>query len=47
MYFVHSRRSYWFPHNCNDSITIWLRRLGCTVTGAPVRLGLELEASDS
>jgi hypothetical protein len=45
-HFVHSRRSYWFLHNCNDSIADWLRQLGCTVTRAPIRLDLELEPGD-
>ncbi len=46
MHFVHSRRAYWFPHNCNDSIADWLRQLGCTVSRAPIRLGLQLAPAE-
>ena len=31
MHFVHSQRRFWFYHNCNDSLAIWLRKLDCTV----------------
>ena len=42
MRFVRDESPYWFPYNCNDAIAEWLRDLGCEVSWALVRVGLEL-----
>ncbi len=40
MQFVVHDDDYWLLHTCADTAAEWLRRLGCTVTPAPIRIGL-------
>ena len=42
LHFVESDDSYWFLYNCNDAIADWLRRLDCSVSFVPIRLGLRI-----
>ena len=41
--FVPDDRGYWFMANCNDRAAGWLRKLGCSVSWVPIRLGLTLD----
>lgn len=40
MDFVPDDDGYWCCFNCNDAVADWLRRLGCSVSWVPIRLGL-------
>ena len=42
MTFVPHPDSYWFLYNCNDAVTGWLRKLGCSVSWVPIRLDLTM-----
>ena len=42
LHFVESDDSYWFLYNCNDAMARWLRRLDCSVSFVPIRLGLRV-----
>ena len=41
--FVPSDDGYWCLFNCHDSMTDWLREIGCEVGRVPIRGGLSLE----
>lgn len=41
--FVEDEKSFWFLYNCNDSVADWMERLGCDVSWALIRTGIELE----
>jgi hypothetical protein len=43
MWFVKHPDRFWFLHDCHDEVTGWLRELGCSVSWAPIRLGLAVE----
>ncbi len=43
MSFVPSGDGYWFLHNCNDAVVIWLEKLGCSVSWVPIRIDLNME----
>jgi hypothetical protein len=42
MHFVKVDEGFWFGHTCADATAGWLRRLGCSVSAAPIRSGLRL-----
>ena len=46
MSFVPAPDSYWAGHNCNDAVARWLERLGCSVSCALIRIGLDVRDSD-
>ena len=46
LHFVESNDSSWILYNCNDSIARWLRRLDCSVSFVPIRLGLRIVPED-
>ncbi len=46
LFFVEHDDRFWFLHNCHDAMAAWLRELGCSVSFAPVRVGLSFEPSE-
>lgn len=42
MSFVPCADSYWCLFNCNDAVTVWLRKLGCSVSWVPIRVDLSV-----
>ncbi len=46
MDFVEHGCSFWFLYNCNDVAADWLRKLGCSVSFVPIRLGLSVKEAE-
>lgn len=45
-HFVPDDQGYWLLNNCNDVTADWLRKLGCSVSWVPIRLGIKLRTDE-
>ena len=43
MWFVRVSEQFHLLHDCHDEVAGWLRELGCSVGGRPIRTGLHVE----